>query len=55
MFLSRYGEAGNDRILGVLDFAQAGDSAIDQLIDTGAGSNNVNTLFRSRSRRRNVS
>lgn len=47
----RYGEAGNDRIFGNLDFQSAGDSQIDQILDSGAGSDLVSFFVRNRTRR----
>jgi hypothetical protein len=51
VFLERYGESGNDRILGALGFQSQGNAAIDQIIDTGGGNDQVNTLMQVRSRR----
>lgn len=47
----RYGDNGNDRIFGNLEFENAGESVIDQVIDTGAGSDLVQFFTRNRSRR----
>jgi hypothetical protein len=49
--VDRYGENGNDRILGALDVVLAGQSTLEDLIDTGSGSDRVSTLLTSRSRR----
>jgi hypothetical protein len=49
--INRFGEANNDRLLGSMAFRTAGDADVDQVIDTGSGSDFVNLSFRQRSRR----
>lgn len=49
--MNRYGDNNNDRLLGALSFQLAGDAVVDQVIDTGTGSDYVNLSFRHRSRR----
>lgn len=49
--MNRYGDNHNDRLLGALAFQLAGDADVDQVIDTGTGSDYVNLSFRQRSRR----
>lgn len=52
VIIERFGEAGNDRIFGLLAFEQAGESEVIQNIDTGTGNDTVTTKFWNRTRRR---
>ncbi len=49
--MNRHGDNNNDRLLGALAFQLAGEAVVDQVIDTGTGSDQVNLSFRHRSRR----
>lgn len=49
--MNRYGNTHNDRLLGAMTFQQAGESVVDQVIDTGTGSDYVNLVIRNRTRR----
>jgi hypothetical protein len=52
LVFERYGDAGNDRFYGILETNSYPESIVDIVLDTGTGNDLVNTVSRSRSRRR---